>query len=277
MGHIRSAGLGHKLTEAMLGMTFALDTQSIFVYDKDIFATENKHDVYDWLPNFLPLHQFEVTFRDVDNFQKLQKQQRLRQQIKSPTRSSSLSSSPTRIKTISGQYDTLIRKSREAEEEEAQDCHNNNNNNNTVVFYKTMLNKCCRPDNKNKELNSNNCYCSKDVYRVGAADRVKWRFRHAFSKSKYKPSITSLLQQQNITTTATNNVDITIVWHLRVGDIVLNNETDFFWNIAKQFMKSFQKTINRVHKQQRREQKQKQSYNKNNTYHHLYTTRILYW
>jgi hypothetical protein len=267
MGHIKSAGLGHKLTEVMLGMTFALDTQSTYVFDKDIFSTPNKHEVYHWLPTFLPLHQFEVTFRDIENQKRLQQR---------------------RIRTVSGQYDDLIQQS---ERELPNGCHNNNtittnnNNNNNddddddIVFYKTMLNKCCRPNNMNREHNNKDCYCSKDSYRIGSADRVKWRFRHAYSKSKYVPSITSLLEQQqnNSTTDSPNSnnnsnnnnnddddddddnaVDVTIVWHLRVGDIVLNNQQDYFWNISKQFITSLKMTNNKIKEQQRRRERQQQ-------------------
>lgn len=77
---------------------------------------------------------------------------------------------------------------------------------------------------------------------MGAFDRVKWRMREAFSRSTYTP----LQQLQELMTHSPNKNEpiITIVWHLRLGDIVLNSNKEHFVQLALQLATLLQKANN---------------------------------
>lgn len=98
------------------------------------------------------------------------------------------------------------------------------------VEISTRMNWCCPPGKEGQ------CWCTYDTAHIGDFDAMKGRMRKAFSKSKYSPSkqLPELLGVDN------SKPFSFIVWHLRVGDIVLNNEKVFFSGLSKEIVSAFQ-------------------------------------
>lgn len=117
-----------------------------------------------------------------------------------------------KIATITGRWNQLVQRSYQ--------------NKTCNVLLLTSLHTCC--DHKKT------CYCTKS--RVGAFERVKWRMRDAFMKSTYTPSrqLDDLIEapMKNVTH---SGKQLTITWHLRSGDFVINaNNPEYFEHVASQ-------------------------------------------
>ncbi|GAX11239.1 hypothetical protein FisN_34Hu040 [Fistulifera solaris] len=97
-----------------------------------------------------------------------------------------------------------------------------NESNACNVLFMTYLHWCCD--------SANICYCTTQQARIGTFDRVKWRMQEAFSRSKYVPSL-SLLDLGKL---PKHEPILTIVWHVRQGDIVLNAQKEHFDNLSSQ-------------------------------------------
>lgn len=103
------------------------------------------------------------------------------------------------------------------------------------VEIRTILYKCCE-----NRLSKGLCWCTKDTARIGTFEAMKGRLREAFSKSKYSVSenlLDLLGRGKSNNTTAPFSV---IVWHLRIGDIVLNAREEYFSTISAQIVSAFQ-------------------------------------
>ena len=191
MEHVHSAGLGHKLTEVVLGMAFAEETNSTYLYEYSFWSHRGKHGSYEWLPSFLPLQDYEVT----------------------PEKMNQLTDGLEEDLTEKlGQWDHIVELSK------LGTCN---------VLFSTKLHMCC-----DDAESTTTCYCTQSTSRIGSFEQVKGRFRQAFSKSKYTPTmhLSDLIPAIN----TTRDSDITITWHIRVGDIVLNASKDFFLRISEQ-------------------------------------------
>ncbi|GAX11237.1 hypothetical protein FisN_34Hu042 [Fistulifera solaris] len=118
-------------------------------------------------------------------------------------------SSDTPVTTVLDRWDVVVNQSKEE-------------NNACNVLFSTRLEWCCD--------SADICYCTMHPPRIGSFDRVKWRMREAFSRSKYVPS-RSLL---DLGALPKNEPILTIVWHVRQGDIVLNARKEHFDKLASQ-------------------------------------------
>jgi len=103
------------------------------------------------------------------------------------------------------------------------------------IEMRTKLTNCC-----GNPLGSKLCWCATDTARIGTFDAMKGRLRKAFSKSK-----DSLSNQLNVTKLLGHSQKpkepfSLVVWHLRVGDLVLNARREYFVTIATQMASVFQ-------------------------------------
>lgn len=89
------------------------------------------------------------------------------------------------------------------------------------VFFTTSMDRCC-PGEK--------CWCTFQPSRVGSYDRIKWRIREAFSRSSYVPSQHLL----DFSPAPKDEPIISIAWHVRQGDLVLNANKEHFERLASQ-------------------------------------------
>lgn len=202
-----NGGLGHRFTEVVLGMKFAQENNVTYLYNKDTWSPVGIHGGYEWMIDFLPLHAIEVTRND--HYHRQQQQQGLQ--------------------VIQGQWEWMVQ--------------HYSKENSCNIEMRTKLNMCCKDRWSNET-----CWCTFDEGRMGSFDTFKGRLREAFSKSKYfTPKHLSLRLQDlgvdksiNVTTITNKTSYSLIVWHLRVGDIVLNARHEYFSNIATQLSFSFQ-------------------------------------
>lgn len=118
----------------------------------------------------------------------------------------------TTFQRIEGQWDDVVEKSKR--------------NNLCDVEFHTRLRYCC-----DDPLSRGTCYCTETEARIGSFERMKWRLRKALSQSNYTPP-------EELSDMLPNSV-VSIVWHIRVGDIVLNARKEYFWNIATQIATTF--------------------------------------
>ena len=112
------------------------------------------------------------------------------------------------VEIVLGRWSSLIRRSQSRKHA----CH---------LLFEMHLSSCC-------EVKS--CWCGYDEARIGSYDRIKWRMRDIFARSTYVPS-DSLLALGGL---SENEPVITIVWHVRQGDIVLHAEEEHFNRVASQ-------------------------------------------
>ena len=59
-------GFGHRFGEVIMGMMLAQMTNSIYVFDSEIWQTEGGHGNYEWLLDFLPFHDTAATLLDIE-------------------------------------------------------------------------------------------------------------------------------------------------------------------------------------------------------------------
>lgn len=193
-------GLGHRFTEVVVGMTFAQEINATYLYNKDGWLLKGKHGSYDWMVDFLPLHDIYATRNDHDH--RIQQEQGLQ--------------------VIEGHYKWMVQ-------------HYSNNTCN--IEMRTWLHFCCE--------NEKPCFCTTDNNMIGSFDAMKGWFREAFSKSNYStPTQLSVrLQELGIDTSNVNTTEashLLVIWHVRVGDLVINNRTEYFSTIATQLSYAFQ-------------------------------------
>ena len=177
-----------------MGMKFAQETNSTFVYHDRVWSRRSKHGQYPWMTDFLPLQTTELTKNDITY------------QIHRDE-----------LETITGQWAHVVQRSK------GTMCN---------VSFHVTINNCCEDPNSDET-----CYCTKDTARIGAFEDMKGRLREAFSRSEYTPpeQLLDLLGGANNT-----RPYVSIVWHVRVGDIVLNPRKEYFWTIAAQIAAAFQ-------------------------------------
>jgi hypothetical protein len=113
------------------------------------------------------------------------------------------------VTTVLDRWDVVVNQSKD----ESNSCN---------VLFSTRLEWCCD--------SAEYCYCTMQRARIGTFERVKWRMREAFTRSKYVPS----LSLHNLGELPKHEPILTIVWHVRQGDIVLNARKEHFDNIASQ-------------------------------------------
>jgi len=200
-----NTGLGHRFSEVILGMKFAQEVNATYLYNKDTWTPIGKHGGYNWTIDFLPLHYTEVTRNDHIHRQQQQD-----------------------LQVIQGQWEWMVQ--------------HYSKKNSCNIEIRTKLNMCCKDQWSNVT-----CWCPMDKGRIGSFESMKGRLREAFSKSNYStPTQLSLRLQDllgvdntNVTTTGKASYSL-IVWHLRVGDIILNARHEYFSNIATQLSYAFQ-------------------------------------
>ncbi len=61
--------------------------------------------------------------------------------------------------------------------------------------------------------------------RLWAYEQVKWRLRSIYARSRWQPSV-DLFNQEAL------GGSLSVAWHTRSGDIVLNNSSDYYQNVA---------------------------------------------
>jgi len=123
------------------------------------------------------------------------------------------------LRIVEGQWAHVV-----AESKHSSSCH--------VEFHTTIL-QCCE-DPSSVET----CYCTKAESRKGTFENMKWRLRKAYAQSNSAlPEKASALLAPRIGDE--NKPFVSLVWHVRVGDIVLNARKDYFWKIASQIAHSF--------------------------------------
>jgi len=213
--HNDGMGLGHKLTEVIFGMKFAEETNSVYVYNFDTFELRGDHGSYEWLAKFLPLQTTEFTTAELYRKGGIGGRKKVEAAGEQPPdkRPNKKKKNRTSFQVIRGNWYTVVERSKR------QRCN--------VEFY-TNMDRCCK--------NSTCTICFKDLSRSGVLEDMKGRMRKAFSLSTYIPS------QQLADTLGQNRTSlVSIVWHIRVGDIILNANKDYFWNISKQIAASFGK------------------------------------
>ena len=200
----RSNGLGHRLTEVVMGMNFAQETNATYLYNDHIWATPGKHGGYKWMTDFLPLQEIEVT-RGKDPMYKARQR-----------------ADPLQISE--GPWMQMV------EDSKQQTLCN--------IEMRTSLNKCCPSSSSNNKI----CWCTKDTARIGTFDAMKGRLRKAFSRSKYSLSVQQQQKQLNGHSPETNEPSpfCLVVWHLRMGDLVLNARREYFSAISTQLALAFQ-------------------------------------
>lgn len=239
MDHLRITGLGNKITEVIFGMILAERTNATYIYDEDIWHYAGSHGDYAWFPaGFLPLQNVEVTQQDLNRWKKEQVQLQVHEE---------------KIQRIDGTWDQVIESSRNIS------CH---------VEFHTRFDQCCSTDESENDSNNNTsnyhhhrhpnyCFCTMSKSLNGAFESIKWRLREVYySQSNYTApkDLSELLPQYN--NNNNNNVSnalippriVTIVWHIRVGDVVLHKgKIDYFERIFAQIKESFEKANNHKH------------------------------
>ncbi len=190
------SGLGHRFSEVVMGMKFAEEVGATYLYDPSIWNSKAGHGSYNWMPDFLPIQETELTRLNPE----------FREQEKGLTKKS-------------GQWRAMVNYSKEE-----NPCY--------AEIY-TRTNWCCPPGERGC---CRRCWCTYDTAHIGAFDAMKGRMRKAFSKSKYSPSkqLPELLGVDN------SKPFSSIVWHLRVGDIVLNNDKAIFSGLSTEIVSAFQ-------------------------------------
>jgi hypothetical protein len=117
-----------------------------------------------------------------------------------------ISTNQTSIRAVYDRWETVIRESKAP----TYSCH---------VLFSTHMYWCC--------LNAAVCYCTLYEPLVGTYDRLKWRMRETFSRSNYFSS-------PRLGPVTGNEARVSIAWHLRQGDIVLNANEEHFDRLASQ-------------------------------------------
>ena len=176
-----------------MGMKFAEETNSTYVYNDQVWRNNGKHGSYGWMNDFLPLGLTEVT-KDDTEYQIYRDE----------------------LETITGQWTDVVARS------ESTVCN---------VSFHTDIKGCCEAPNNIQ------CYCTKAPARSGTFEAMKGRLREAFSKSEYTPP----QRLSDLMGDADNNTRsvVSVAWHVRLGDIVLNARKEYFWAIASQTAAAF--------------------------------------
>ena len=200
----RNSGLGHRFTEVVLGMKFAQEINATYLYNQGTWSVVGNHGRYDWMAEFIPLQETEVTRN------KKEQQQQLHD-----------------LQIVQGQWAWMVQ--------------NYSEKNSCNIEMRTKLSMCC----ENRWSGRKKCWCTKDKARIGSFEAMKGRLREAFSKSKYTASkqLPDLLGQNKSNATESH---LWIVWHLRVGDIVLNAREEYFSKIATQLAFAIQNSSSMV-------------------------------
>lgn len=208
MDFLNFVGLGNKVAEVVFGMVLAERTNATYLYDADSFYYKGRshHGHYEWFLDFLPLQDVEVTFQDLKKWKEQE---------------------GIELQRIEGMWYEVVESSREIS------CH---------VEFHTYFHWCC-PEGYDDDAPSCFCTSSPDFLLDGAFESVKWRLRevyHSLSNYTAPQQLSEYLPQQLYQNHTKNERIVTIIWHIRVGDLVLNNGKEYYERIFSQLHNAFE-------------------------------------
>jgi len=205
-------GLGHRLSELVFGLQLATKANATYILDTKAWTLNGGHGNYSWLLDLLPLHNHYITMEYFDLWKRVKQGLNM--------------SRP--MNTITGQWKHILINSK------IMDCN---------VIFRAKLKKCCE-----RTLNPrNDCYCTGISSHTGAFEEQKELLRSIWKESTYRPPH-ELLYYSNKNPRGNNSQDtndnrmVSIVWHVRLGDIVLRNDKEYFGTIASQIANSFRES-----------------------------------
>jgi len=205
-----TVGLGNRLTEVAMGMKFAEETNSTYLFDTKIWSPVGHHGSYPWMSDFLPLHKTELTFDDLQSRYGIL----------------DLEDANANFTTRTGYWHQMVELSKSPPL-----CN---------VRFSILLDQCCAG-----ETSGEKCWCTRDIHRTGVYEAVKGRLREAEAntESNYVPQeqLSDLMGGGDVANNSTHTRPlVSVAWHVRLGDITLNSRKDYFWAISTQLVAAFQ-------------------------------------
>jgi len=206
IGISTKAGLGHRFGELVMGLNLARATNASFIYPTDAWSKGKRiHGSYPWWNEFFPLQDTH------------------REGIVSDMNLGDLfaGEGDPPFSIVRGHFDHLVEV---ANNHDTLRCN--------LLFHMKGLQSCCP-----KPEMTRNCWCPWYPERTGAYDSVKGVLREVYANhSRYVP-----LESPLALPPADNDkvVTVSVAWHIRLGDIVLNARRDFFSRIANHVAEAF--------------------------------------
>lgn len=187
------AGMGHKLTEVLLGLALAQALNATYVFDDLIWKRATSHGTYEWFTDVLALQTTELTLSEWNAY---------------------WSQHWWTIRHVHSTWDGLLNTKAKHPKNK---CH---------VYFTSTLDRFCHVGQKE-------CGGGRNEIGIGLYDRFKWKLRSA-----YRPQAC-----QGVTPRTHGNVSkpddnhpVTVAWHVRGGDIRLNNFQQYFDRLASQLV-----------------------------------------
>lgn len=197
-------GFGHKFADVVLGMKFAEETNSTYLFDDKSWGNNGLHGSYEWVYDLLPLHKTERTYTDVQVQHGIYPEDQNSKYI------------------VKGHWTELVELSKSSPL-----CN---------VIFAARHQLCCNKPNDRRSI----CWCLEDSNRIGAYEAVKERPREAYTESTHVPQeqLSDFMSSFDDGNNNTRSL-ASVVWHIRLGDIVLNAGKDYYNAIATQVAEAF--------------------------------------